>query len=117
MKRFIQVMLQGTSRIDDADKKKFEDRCACAVACGYIPCGNALQVAPNVYSNRERDFNDVWYNKIETEFVLRMVQSFYDPEGNATLICGHCAKCENCKIAPDEDAYCKQFEDACYEEE
>ena len=111
MKRFIQVVQRNFD-------KAFENRCSCAVACGYVPCGNTLQVTPDIsgYGNGDEDSFDLSIKTDEESSVI-MVQCFYDPEGNATLICGHCAKCENCKIAPDEDTYCKQFVDACYKEE
>ena len=109
MKRFIQVVQDD---LGDYGKKEFEDRCSCAVACGYVPCGNTLQVTPDISGGGGSE--DFFFS---TKCKEIMVQCFYDPEGNATLICGHCAKCENCDIAPDEDTYCESFEDVCYKED
>ena len=68
MKRFIQVMLHADG-IYDADKKNFDDRCACAVACGYIPCGNALQVAPDISSELWRHQSGELFNRFRTEYL------------------------------------------------
>ena len=111
MKRFIQVW---HSQCEDTGE--FEDRCSCAVACGYTPCGNSYQQWPKISGNGY--INDGDGNlEIETSSAFDVIQFFYDPEGKATLICGHCTKCENCSISPESDVYCSNFEDVCYKED
>ena len=116
MKRFIQVVLQTEGTIDGQERTNFENRCSCAVACGYIPCGDTLQMGPDISSSGSGSDGDFRLD-IETTNRVCMVQSFYDPEGKATLICAHCTKCETCNISPEEDAYCSKFQDACYQED
>ena len=116
MKRFIQVVLDTTMRLSGDDLADFEDRCSCAVACGYIPCGNTLQTVPVISGNGSGSDGDLDLD-ITTSIDYCMIQNFYDPEGKATPICAHCTKCETCSIAPEEDTYCSEFEDVCYKED
>ena len=111
MKRFIQVWWS---------EKDFSDRCSCAVACGYIPCGNSYQQWPDISGHGNIDGKDGSLNghlSISTNSSFDVVQFFYDPEGKATLICGHCTKCETCTISPESDVYCSKFKDTCYQED
>ena len=115
MKRFLQVWWSGCKN----GRTEFDDRCSCALACGYIPCGNSYQQWPVITG--DGDISDAGgisgSLNIETETNFDVVQSFYDPEGKATLICGHCTKCETCSISPESDVYCSKFEDVCYKED
>ena len=119
MQRFLKVVMnindyEGGEIKTSNGNSWFDARCSCALACGYVPCGSALQLAPKIDSNSNLDnvLSDV--DSI-TQFLF--IQCFYDPEGKATLICGKCAKCETCSISPEEDVYCSKFEDVCYKED
>ena len=126
MKRFVNVCGQP-------EDKEFINRCDCAVACGYVPCGHAFATAPELEGEGsitggedrlDNDDNPLYRKGISGKFSIstkgvfcKVSQSFYDPEGKATMICAHCTKCESCQIAPEEDVYCSCFENKCYADE
>lgn len=111
MKRFVQVNVRVWDYIDSSEVKSFEDRCSCAIACGYVPCGSMLQ---STLESGQGNFDRDHQLTVEAKSNIYLVQNFYDPDGKATPICMHCTKCESCDEIEQSEIYCSKFEDTCY---
>ena len=130
MQRWIKVEARwDDGRLADEDEDlnaEFDLRCSCAVACGYRPCGNGIAGTASTSGDGSGKLGAKDDDAIEGSLDISlesgtpswaMYQMFYDPEGKASHICGHCSECENCQLVPESDVYCEKFRDNCYAEE
>jgi hypothetical protein len=110
MKRWLQIF-------DNDDD--FVKKCSCAVACGYIPCGNGMVhrgYSINSADGRMRNDGSISLSIGCHNGGTILYQMFYDPEGKASYICCNCKKIANCQRTPESDIFCKCFADKCYGE-
>ena len=112
MKRFFQVICNDI--FDKDERKSFEAKCSCAVACGYTPCSGAFQMTPDISGSGDIDEGSGSLSIDTTNRDKTFIQSFCDQNGTATMICAHCTKCESCQKAPGSDVFCTSFDDKCY---
>lgn len=118
MKRFISVVAvieenHVWKSTIEKETTSFEEECSQAIICGYTPAGSLFSYAKDI----DGDFDEGSGHLRNEDAHLCMIQHFYDPEGAASWICSHCAKCESCTDSPNKDHYCEQFEEPEKEEE
>lgn len=86
MKRFVQIMSDVKGYVDDSEREDFENRCSCAIACGYVPCGSTFQSSPVMdkmlktrvrvkASGEDADLIEVATEKNYTLFSLFMIRT------------------------------------------